>query len=225
MLLQFHFAVSFLSLHRTVIRLVREKQWDQTPTRASCHMDPSQLKFQTDLNPVTFFFFFILLPFTAPLPLYTRSYFCVKSSHCLCSLCRPNWKQLSCCIQCGYIFYLLYICFRHTVDGGSDCSRDLVCGLLPHHPHHCGQSRQQEACTNRALTITLLLLGASIKSKKASISFFTPVLIYNNQNNIWQHCAQEEVFKIKQRSRFLFVDKIKCCFSHCNKTTINRNNN
>ncbi|KAF3854484.1 hypothetical protein F7725_022539 [Dissostichus mawsoni] len=37
---------------------------------------------------------------------------------------------------------------RRTDDGGASCSRCLDGWLLPHHPHHRGQSRQQEACTN-----------------------------------------------------------------------------
>lgn len=51
---------SLVSLHRIVIQLLRGKQWDQTPTRASCLMDPSLLKFQTDLSPVTSYFFIVL---------------------------------------------------------------------------------------------------------------------------------------------------------------------
>lgn len=120
--------------YRTVIQSVREKQWEYTPPRASFHTDPSGSKCPTDLPPVSSCFSITIGSNSFP------------------------------CIECDYHDYVFGICFRHADGGGVACSSRLDRVLLPHHPHHCGQGRQQEAHTYRGtLTVILLLLAALIK--------------------------------------------------------------
>lgn len=77
---------------------------------------------------------------------------------------------------------ILCVCFRRADGSGAASSRCLDSGLLPHHPHHCGKGRHQEANANwGVLTAVLQLCSTSfnktVKKEKKSPVLFGPVFI------------------------------------------------